>query len=184
MAYACISFHFLKREYETLFIHRFSHATMPLTNLFKNCAHYWLLSGALIGRFLYSSEYQAPSVFWVLLNLLLFVAAEMANFYTHFVLSKLRPKGSTRRAVPNGFGFDWVSCPNYTFEILAWIAFSMMTGLWSGKPSLVVLSGVAWFFTAVASAQMYFWAIKKHKRYRHEFPEYPHSRKILIPYLL
>lgn len=33
--------HFAKREYETLFIHRFSNATMPIKRIFINSAHYW-----------------------------------------------------------------------------------------------------------------------------------------------
>lgn len=41
IAAACYTVHYVKRLYETLFIHRFSHATMPLMNLFKNCAYYW-----------------------------------------------------------------------------------------------------------------------------------------------
>lgn len=41
IAAACYTIHYVKRLYETLFVHRFSHATMPLMNLFKNCAYYW-----------------------------------------------------------------------------------------------------------------------------------------------
>ncbi|KAL1104573.1 hypothetical protein V6Z11_D04G073700 [Gossypium hirsutum] len=35
-------FHYLKRIMETFFVHRFSHATSPLSNVFRNCAYYWL----------------------------------------------------------------------------------------------------------------------------------------------
>lgn len=45
---ACWLVHFLKREFETIFIHKFSRPTMPLNNLFKNCAYYWIF-GAVIG---------------------------------------------------------------------------------------------------------------------------------------
>lgn len=35
IAAACWTFHYAKRVFETLFIHRFSHGSMPLRNLFK-----------------------------------------------------------------------------------------------------------------------------------------------------
>lgn len=174
LGYAMVTFHFLKREYETLMVHRFSHSTMPLANLFKNSAHYWILSGFGIGHFLYSSSFSDShrTIPQIYASVGIFIIAELANFRTHLILRDLRPSGSNARAIPRGFGFNLLSCPNYFFEMMAWSAFSFMTGL----PS-------AWFFTIVASVQMWLWAVKKHQRYLKEFPDYPKNRKPMVPFL-
>jgi len=171
VAFACWMGHYLKREFETLFIHRFSHATMPLSNLFKNCSYYWF-NTALIAYFVNHPLFTPPQEHYFHIGLALFVLCEIGNFITHVQLMNLRPAGSTERNIPRGFMFNLVSCPNYTFEILAWIGFSILTQTLT-----------AYLFTIMGAAQMTDWALKKHRAYRKDFPDYPRHRKILIPFI-
>ncbi|ORY77740.1 synaptic glyco protein SC2 [Protomyces lactucae-debilis] len=171
---AMVMLHFLKREYETMFVHRFSAETMPFFNLFKNCAHYWIIGGALLAWFTYGPAYAVETWQFPKIAVFTFVMGEMCNLKTHKILRDLRRPGSTERRIPYGLGFDWVSCPNYFFEILCWVGISATTG-----------SHAAWAFTIVSAAQMWQWSLKKHQRYLKEFPkDYPKDRKILIPFVL
>lgn len=52
---------------------------------------------------------------------------ELSNLWTHLTLRSLRPAGTRTRQIPYGYGFNLVSCPNYTFEILGWLAICAMT---------------------------------------------------------
>jgi very-long-chain enoyl-CoA reductase len=165
LAGAMIVLHFVKREYETLFIHRFSLATMPLFNIFKNSAHYWILSGAWLAYWIY-----APGSYAALetpltqkldvIGLALYIFGEVSNFHTHITLSRLRSPGGTERGIPKGYGFGLVTCPNYLFEMVAW------TGV-----LLVTRSSATLLFMVVAFVQMQLWAIKKEKALRNEFPK-------------
>jgi len=171
--------HYLKREYETFFIHRFSHATMPFTNIFKNCTHYYIFGGVMLGYFNYGPAFAKGSVFdtqmstmWIVFSVIGFIFFELSNMCTHAILRNLRPPGTKIRRIPRGYGFNLVSCPNYLFEILSWVFFSFVSGSWA-----------SWFFVLVSSVQMYFWAVKKHSIYKKEFPNYPKNRKALIPFI-
>lgn len=184
--------HFVKREVETAFVHKFSLATMPAFNIFKNSGHYWILSGFNLAYFIYSppsyvsddkslaskiifgrnvvplsaNQLHFLTAFWIF--------AELSNFWTHLNLASLRADGSKERKIPRGYGFDLVSFPNYYFESLSWFAYFLIAQNWSALVFLIVGSG-----------QMAIWAIKKHQRYRKEFgSKYPRNRKAMIPYLL
>lgn len=67
----------------------------------------------------------------------------------------LRPPGGKGYAIPRGFGFDYITCANYTFEIYGWILFAAAT--WT-LPALI--------FIAAGAGQMAIWAKAKHMRLR------------------
>ncbi|KAF8825050.1 hypothetical protein HHX47_DHR7000317 [Lentinula edodes] len=99
---------------------------------------------------------------------------ELSNLLTHLHLRSLRPSGTKKRAIPTGYGFGLVSCPNYLFETLGWGVVCAMTGSWA-----------AYLFTTVGTGQMLLWALKKHAAYKKEFGKaYPRGRKSMIPFLI
>lgn len=164
--------HYGKRELETLFVHRFSAETMPMGNLFKNCFHYWLIFGICnMYWFLKPSEEESRTK--DIVCACFFAVFEFLNFQCHKVLRDLRPPGSTTRGIPKGWGFDWVSNANYLWEACAWTSFAVLAKIWG-----------AWLFLAVSFTQMLLWALKKHKRYRQEFPDYPKRRKAMVPFII
>merc|ERR1711892_600730 len=177
IAAAAWVFHYAKRVLETIFVHRFSNATMPLANLFKNCSYYWGFT-AYCAYHINHPLYTSPCSTQVYLFFGLFLLCELGNFTIHVLLRNLRPAGSKERKIPypNSNPLSQmqglVSCPNYTYEIGAWISFSIMT---SCLP--------VGLFTLAGAYQMILWAQGKHKNYRKEFKDYP-RRKAIIPFLL
>ncbi|KIX02118.1 uncharacterized protein Z518_08057 [Rhinocladiella mackenziei CBS 650.93] len=170
-----ICLHFVKREMETVFVHRFSAATMPIRNIFKNSFHYWVLSGILTAAFIYSPSSAAaqeanPRLLYP--GLFLFVLGEVGNLSTHLTLQRLRSAGGTERGIPQGWLFNLVTCPNYLTETISWIG-------------VYLVSGLSWgilIFLLVSVAQMGQWASKKERRYRKEFGDkYKKKRYTMLP---
>lgn len=128
--------HYAKRLYETLFVHRFSHTTMPLRNLLKNCSYYWLFA-MYVAYHVNHPLYMAPSSCQFYIGAATFILCEIGNLCVHLALRNLRPSGTTVRKIPmptNPFTalFKFVSCPNYTYEIGSWVGFTVMTSCLPG----------------------------------------------------
>ncbi|KAJ5159314.1 uncharacterized protein N7500_008965 [Penicillium coprophilum] len=159
---ALLTIHFLKRELESIFVHRFGNATMPLRNLFRNTGYYWVMAGLNIPYWVLRPDAatgRQPDSILLCTGIILFTLGELANLNTHLILRDLRRVGTTERGIPSGFGFSVVTCPNYFFEIVAW------TGIY-------LISGMSWSIllpTIIGSVQMAIWARKKESRYREEF---------------
>ncbi|ELT92574.1 hypothetical protein CAPTEDRAFT_167372 [Capitella teleta] len=178
IACACWTFHYAKRLFETVFIHRFSHATMPISNIVKNSTYYWGFA-AFVAYFINHPLYTAPCANQTYTALAGFVVSELGNFSIHVALRNLRPPGTKERRIPYPTSnpltllFKFVSCPNYTYEFYSWLSFTIMT---QSLPALL--------FTIAGVYQMTVWAMGKHRNYRKEFKEYPRGRKSIIPFLI
>jgi len=165
---------------ETIFVHRFSRGTMPLRTTVRNCAYYWSFS-AWLAYYINHPLYTPPSSdSQVSYALVIFVLCEMGNFSIHLALKNLRTVDGTKiRTFPNPTKnpFTWlyvfVSCPNYTYEVGAWVSFSVMT------QCLPVA-----LYSFFGFIQMTIWAKGKHRIYSREFSEYPSLRMAIIPLIL
>lgn len=127
--------HYIKRELETIFVHRFSSETMPFMNIFKNSFHYWVIFGLINMYFFLHPDYTPPS--WatpMIYKLILgaFVLFEFLNLMCHITLRNLRSEGTTQRGIPKGWGFDLVSCANYLWEFLSWLMFALQSNVIGG----------------------------------------------------
>lgn len=178
LACACYVGHYVKRVLETIFVHRFSKATMPIGNLFKNCTYYWGFSG-LISYFINHPLYTLPaSEIQIYVGLSIYLFGELGNLSTHLAFKNMRPAGSKTRVIPVPNGnpftllFNLVSCPNYSYEVLSWVGYAVLTQTF-----------FAGLFAVVGGAQMLQWAMAKHRNYKKEFETYPKNRKAMIPFI-
>jgi hypothetical protein len=127
----------MKRELETHFVHRFSNATMPAFNIFKNSFHYWILGGGAIAYFLYHPKYTSMySDTFVNICAILFMLAEFGNLYCHIILRNLRAPGTREKGIPRGFLFELTTCANYTCEVFAWLFFAIFVHTLSGNNNI------------------------------------------------
>jgi len=174
LAFVLHTLHFFKRELETFFVHKFSNATMPVFNIFKNSSYYWMYA-FLCAYFVLHPLYTPPqNDIQVIVSAVLFVVCLLCNGYCHIILSNLRKPGDNSKHIPRGFFFELVTCPNYFFEITEWFLFFVET------QSIAVL-----LFALTGAAQMWVWAVGKHKNLKKTFGDkYPRNRKVLVPFLV
>uniref|UniRef100_A0A0D6QTM8 3-oxo-5-alpha-steroid 4-dehydrogenase C-terminal domain-containing protein n=1 Tax=Araucaria cunninghamii TaxID=56994 RepID=A0A0D6QTM8_ARACU len=171
-------FHYVKRILETFFVHRFSHATSPISNIFRNCSYYWIC-GAFIAYFVNHPLYTPVSEKQWKICFGLGLLCQAANFYCHIILSNLRsPDGKGGYQIPTGFLFNIVTCANYTTEIYQWLCFNIATQTVAG-----------YLFLLIGTLIMTHWALGKHRRLKKLFdgkdgrPKYPWRWVILPPFL-
>jgi protein-S-isoprenylcysteine O-methyltransferase Ste14 len=134
-------------------------------------------NGYLNARFLYvlgpelSTSWFSDPRFVV--GTLLFWSGYALNQHSDHVLISLRRNGQTGYQIPYGGGYRFVSCPNYLGEMVEWGGWAL--ACWNP-------GALAFFLWTVANLAPR--AIKTHRWYRENFPNYPRRRKALLPFLV
>jgi hypothetical protein len=104
---------------------------------------------------------------------LLFATGFATHVRADALLRRLRAHGDTGYAIPRGFLFERVSCPNYLGEIVEWTGWAVAA--WS----VAGLSFALW-----TAANLLPRALSHHRWYRDTFPTYPPSRRAIVPWVL
>uniref|UniRef100_A0AAY4CA01 Trans-2,3-enoyl-CoA reductase-like n=1 Tax=Denticeps clupeoides TaxID=299321 RepID=A0AAY4CA01_9TELE len=176
LACVCHTLHYFRMLVETIFIHRFSHGTMPLHSIMLICLYYWGFAAwqaYYINHPLYTVPYKLQT--WSNKHIFLQLC-EIGSFSINLVLNRIKCNGSRPGEIPyptkNPFTwpFFFVSCPNYTYEAGVWLSFAVMT-------QCVPVA----LFAFLGFIQMSIWARQKHKMYIETFEDYPDLRTAIIP---
>jgi len=177
LALALWSAHFLRRALESAFVHRYSKPSIGAGDYLTEYVYYWGF-GAWIAWSVTASAARPSVSLLQVSGLALFVLAEAGNARAHRVLRQLRTAGGRERQIPRDVLFKRLSCPHYTFEILSWLGFNLVTQTWAGIAFMLVGAGIL-------SA----WAHTRHVAYGKEFDgrdgreKYPVERRALVPFL-
>jgi very-long-chain enoyl-CoA reductase len=177
LAAALWTVHFVRRTWESAFVHRYSKPSIGPGDYLTEYVYYWGF-GAWIAWSVTSSAKPLPLVALQVLGFALFVVAEAGNARAHRVLRALRAPGGLERQIPRGPLFRRLSCPHYLFEILSWLGFNLVTQTGAGVAFMLVGAGI-----------LGAWAHTRHAAYRKEFDgqdgreKYPDERRALIPFV-
>lgn len=106
-------------------------------------------------------------------GLVVFFAGWAANHQSDAILMSLRKPGESGYKIPRGGLFRFVSSPNYLSEIVEWTGWAIAT--WS-------LAGLG--FAVYTAANLVPRALTTHRWYKERFPDYPSSRRAILPFVL
>lgn len=173
----CFTFHFGKELLQALFDQSLRIETLSFYRVCLQCAYRW-------GSTLFLSYY-TNSPFWklfknteavIVIGFAIFMIGEVGTIYCSTVIRQSRQKATAghQRA---GYLFELVSAPNYTFELISWMGFSVMAQ--SFPASVVTLLEL--FRLGSLAKGVYESKSKDRETKRHAACSCP--RKALIPFI-
>ena len=168
LVFAAIELHFARRCLEVVFVHRYS-GPIDLVTVYAIATYYSFITG--YAGYLHARTLPAPdSLLW--LGAALYLGGEALNFGHHRLLARLR-KNTMQYRIPQGGLFEYVACPHYLGEAIAWLGIALM--------SRHLFLYVVFLGTTAYLVER---ALRTQAWYREKFRDYPRRRKAIIPFLL
>ncbi|WKA01820.1 hypothetical protein VitviT2T_020079 [Vitis vinifera] len=168
---SALTVHFLKRNLEVLFIHKYSGGMVLDSGIVISLSYFTSTATTIYSQHLVQGSME-PLIDLKCPGILLFLVGISGNFYHHYLLSKLREKDEKSYKIPRGGLFHQVICPHYLFEILAFIGVSFM-------------SQTLYYFSFTIGTALYLLgrSYATRKWYLSKFESFPREIKALVPYI-
>ncbi|XP_068651324.1 uncharacterized protein [Aristolochia californica] len=163
--------HFLKRDLEVLFIHKYSGAMMLDHAIPISLSYFFSTVASFYSQYL-SQQLPEPSADLKPFGVVLFLIGIAGNFYHHYLLSNLRGKEDRGYKIPKGGLFSLVICPPYLFEVVGFVGVSCFSQT---------------LYTFCFTLGSFFYLLGRshatRKWYIARFPNFPKQIKSMIPYV-
>ncbi|XP_044462740.1 steroid 5-alpha-reductase DET2-like isoform X2 [Mangifera indica] len=169
---SALTFHFFKRIFEVLFIHKYS-GSMTLESAIVITVSYFISTATMIFSQHLSQGLPEPSIDFKYFGVIVFLLGIIGNFYHHLLLSEMRKDGEKQYKIPNGGLFDKVVCPHYLFEILVFWGFAFIS---QTLYAFSIALGTSFYLIGRSFATRNW--------YQSKFENFPKDVKAVFPYLL
>jgi hypothetical protein len=166
--------HYVYRAFVFPLLRRGGDRPMPLAvvgfAILFNLPNAYLNARSLSHFAIYSAGWLTGPRF--LVGATLFLVGFAIHVHADGVLRRLRAPGEREYKIPHGGLYRWLSCPNYFGELIEWTGWAIAT--WSIAGALFA------FWTA---ANLVPRAVSNHRWYRGHFPDYPATRRAILPFI-
>lgn len=153
--------HFIKRVYEVMHVHNYTRTLRENINkLFYFSVYSYLITNELENDFDFNWANKTLVFIWGW--------AQMQNHICHLYLSQLPNNPDEDKTIPYKGWFRIYTAPNYTFELLCWVCFTLVSG-----------SKYSMYFTIISGMRMYNLAKQKKDYYKKIDNQY--NNYILLP---
>ncbi|MDH5251367.1 MAG: DUF1295 domain-containing protein, partial [Cyclobacteriaceae bacterium] len=121
-------FHYINRIFIFPFRLRTQRKKMPLI-IVASAIGFNLVNGFLLGYYFAHYADYSPNYFLqpnFIIGILFFITGVFINWESDSILINLRKPGESGYVIPQGWLFDYISCPNFFGEIIEWAGFALM----------------------------------------------------------